>query len=68
MMRAEELKREKALLQECLSRLSQTSHGINESLDFDSKKGEVSKNSAQVGAGADSAAKSISSSMPLAFP
>ncbi len=33
-----------------------------------SKKGAVSKNSAQVGVGADSAARSISSSMPLARP
>ena len=33
-----------------------------------SKKGAHSRNSAQVGAGADSAARSISSSMPWAFP
>ena len=33
-----------------------------------SKKGALSTNSAQVGAGADSAARSISSLMPLAFP
>ena len=33
-----------------------------------SKKGDASKNSAQVGAGEDSAARSISSLMPSAFP